>query len=401
MRDDTRSSRSPDSSRYVTSSVRDRRERTQSFDETTGRREERRDRERDRDRDREYRDERGYRDDRDRDRGERGDYKDDRRQREERERLDKERDRERERRGREDDARSSTRGDRTDKDRKDSPPDDEQYDGRRKNSDPLSLPTHLSPVPISPASNVPTAPTSVSSSQEDVYQSMATQLKHRADAMKGSGLSADGQRERAFVYTVASVLFFLSTYRKVATSQSATSSPSAATTNYKPILDFIAFVGQSVTDAPDLPVLLQLFQRIKAIVALQQSYTLLDSPVLNKSKTKDSKRHLAELKEQVKSKTPITSLTSQRITELTAAVEAAECHVAAREGWVAARKLSILFGANEQPAVYGLRVDAVELNGVGVVMEYVRRTLREMVDKRKVVLSQSVQLDVIDLEWKG
>ena len=75
--------------------------------------------------------------------------------------------------------------------------------------------------------------------------------------------------------------------------------------------------------------------------------------------------------------------------------------MAAREGWVAARKLSILFAANEQPAVHGLKVEAVELNSVGVVMEYVRRTLRDVVEKRKVVLSQPVQLEVIDLEWKG
>ena len=292
-RDDTRSSRSPDSSRYFTNSGRDRKERTQSFDETTGRREERRDREKDRDRDREYRDDRdreydrGYRDERDRERGERGDksdFKDDRRQREDKERLDRERDRDRDRRGRDDDTRPSTR-DRADKDRKDSPPDDETYDGRRKNSDPLSLSTHLSPVPISPASNAPTAPTLASSSQEDVYQTMATQLKHRADAMKGSGLPADGQRERAFLYTVAGVLFFLSTYKKAFTPQSVTSSPSASSTSYKNILDFLASVGQTVTDAPDLPVLLQLFQRVKAIVALQQSLALLDSPALNKSKS--------------------------------------------------------------------------------------------------------------------
>ena len=397
-RDGTRSSRSPDSSGY---SARDKKDRTQSFDETTGRREERRDR--DRDRDREYRDERSYRDDRDRDRGERGDrseFKDDRRQRDDKERLDRERERERERRSRDDDTRPSPR-ERADRDRKDSPPDDEQYDGRRKNSDQLSLSHNLSPVPISPASNPPTAPTLTTSSQEDVYQSMATQLKHRADAMKGSGLSADGQRERAFVYTVAGVLFFLSTHKKASTAQPVTSSPSAASTSYKPILEFLTTVSQTVTEAPDLPVLLQLFQRVKAIVALQQSYTLLDSPALKKSKTKESKRCLAELKEQTKAKASLTPLTAQSIGDITAAVEAAEWHVAAREGWVAARKLSILFAANEQPAVYGLRVEAVELNAVGVVMEYVRRTLREVVDKRKVVLSQFVQLDAIDPEWKS
>ena len=270
---------------------------------------------------------------------------------------------------------------------------DERRDKEGTDScDSLPLRTHLSPVPISSASGAPTASTTVSSSQEDAYQTMATQLKHRADAMRGSGLSADGQRERAFLYTVAGVLFFLSTYRKASTAPAVTASPSsAATTSYKPILDFLSSVGQNVTEAPDLPVLLQLFQRVKAVVALQHSYTLLDSPQLAKSKTKEARRYLTRYQHRNK-------LTLHHFTQLTTALEAAEHHTAAREGWAAARKLAVPLGANEQPALYGLRPEGVELNGVGGVMEYVRRTLREVVERRKVVLSQPVRLVVIDVE---
>ena len=367
-------SRSPDSrGRYFSESARerDRKDRTRSFDETITRK---------------GKDEpvdRGLRDsqtDRVRDREKRDSDREERRRREERT-VDKSDKRE---------AVSTAK-------------EEEPYERRRKDSDHISGVNQISPVPNSPASTIPTvtsaSPTSStassSSSAEVQSQAKARAYKHRADSMKSAD-SVELKREKAFLYTVAGILFFLAAHRKKPT-PSTSSSSSSGPTSYKEFFDFL-HSNQKVINDSALYSLSQVSHRAKALCALQHSLAYLDNAACKKT----AKRLVGELKDHSQSKSSPPSsdfLTSSRCQELLQMAECVDLQCTAREQWKLAAGLNFV---SERPfPSYGLNEDAVEKNSVKGVVEYCRRTLMDLVDRKEVVLSSPVDLDALDVEWKG
>ena len=362
-------SRSPDSrDRYSSESARerDRKDRTRSFDETLTRRG------RDEPQDRPQRDSQN---DRTKERDRREVDRDERRRKDERP------------------------GERSDK-REAIPTvkEEEGYERRRKDSDQAGGSNQVSPVPHSPASAIPASSSSPSSSTSSSTSSVDEQCgakarayKRRADSMKSAD-SVEMKREKAFLYTVAGILFFLAAHRK----KPSPSSTSSAPTSYKEFFDFL-HSNQKVINDSALYSLSQVSHRAKAICALQHSLAYLD----NAGCKKTAKRLVGELKEhsQPKATPPSDFLTASRCQELLQMAECVDLQCTAREQWKLAAALNFV---SERPfPSYGLYEEVVERNSVKGVVEYCRKTLMDLVDRKEVVLSSPVDLEALDVDWKG
>ena len=243
----------------------------------------------------------------------------------------------------------------------------------------------------------------MSPSLDEPHQVLATALKHRADSIRGEP-PPEKVRERAFLYTAAGVLFFLSSYRRAAQPAAVSASPAASSASYKTIIDFLQSISKTVLQA-ELPLLSQLLSRVRAVACLQQSYASSEHPAIKKQ-LPAIRTQLQEMREQARQKQATVSaasssapLSSQRLDQLLLISEAVEFHQQAREQWKTASSLNFLLGSS--PQLYGLTLDGLELNAVPAVMEYARRTLRDVQEQAAISFSLPVDLDAVDLEWKG